>query len=462
MLLKDPLRICHITTFFPPENFGGDGIFVHRLAGELAARGHHVEVIHDADAFRLLHRGEPAPFAPPPGVVVHTLRSRFGALSPLITQQLGVPGLKGSRIRAILAAGRFDVIHYHNVSLVGGPGVLAYGDAVKLYSMHEHWLVCPMHVLWRYGREVCPKKECLRCQIHGKRPPQWWRYTGLLERSLRHVDLFLAGSEFTRARHLAELDIPVVKSASPYFLPLEHDGARSVPPSHRTIDSRPARADDGAAAVASEMTAGRPYFLFVGRLEKIKGLQNVIAAFREYRDADLLVAGDGDYAQELRAAAAGLPHVRFLGQLPYAQLRALYSGAVAAIVPSLCVETFGLVIMEAYGHGTPVIANRVGAPPEIVAETGGGIVYGSGEELARALRALRDDPALRARLGAAARAAFLARWTAEAHLRGYFAAIRDAAARKGKPDVAAKAAAALDALERDASRAQEERAARDR
>jgi glycosyltransferase involved in cell wall biosynthesis len=427
------LRICHITTFFPPHNFGGDGVFVYRLAGELASRGHHVEVIHDADAFRLLHRGEVAPAPPPPRVVVHTLRSRFGALSPLITQQLGVPGLKGPRIRAILAAGRFDVIHYHNVSLVGGPGVLAYGDAVKLYSMHEHWLVCPMHVLWRYGREVCPKKECLRCQIHGKRPPQWWRYTGLLERSLRHVDLFLAGSEFTRARHLAELDIPVVRSASPYFLPVEGDGAPG---------------ESGGDPPASL----RPYFLFVGRLEKIKGLQNVIAAFREYHDADLLVAGDGEYAQELRAAAAGLPHVRFLGRLPYAQLRSLYTGAVAAIVPSLCVETFGLVILEAYAHGTPVIVNRVGAPPEIVAETGGGIVYESGEDLARALHALRDDPALRARLSAAARDAFAKRWTPDAHLRGYFEMIRDAAVRKGKPDVAAKAAAALDALEHDASR----------
>jgi hypothetical protein len=63
-----------------------------------------------------------------------------------------------------------------------------------------------------------------------------------------------------------------------------------------------------------------------------------------------------------------------------------------------------------------------------------------------------DDPALRARLSAAARDAFAKRWTPDAHLRGYFEMIRDAAVRKGKPDVAAKAAAALDALEHDASR----------
>ncbi len=418
-----PLRFCHITTFFPPHNFGGDGIFVHRLAGELASRGHAVEVIHDADAFAMLRRGEPAPVAAPPGVVVHTLRSRFGALSPLITQQFGVPGLKARRIRQILAAGNFDVIHFHNVSLVGGPGVLAYGDAVKLYSMHEHWLVCPMHVLWRYDREVCPKKECLRCQLHGRRPPQWWRYTGLLKKSLRHVDLFLAGSEFTRARHLQELDIPIEKSQSAYFLPN----------------------DPAAATPITPHVHARPYFLFVGRLEKIKGLQNVIPLFHDDRGADLLVAGDGEYAEPLRASAARIPSVHFLGRRPYDELRALYAGAVAVIVPSLCVETFGLIIMEAYAHGTPVIVNRVGAPPEIVEETGGGIVYDDMRQLSYAMRALLDDPPRRARLGANALAAFRARWTPGAHLAHYFAAVRDAARAKGKTDVADRADAAAQA-----------------
>ena len=56
----NPLRFCMITTFYPPYNFGGDGIFVHRLSNELARRGHHVEVIHCIDAYHLLARQEPA------------------------------------------------------------------------------------------------------------------------------------------------------------------------------------------------------------------------------------------------------------------------------------------------------------------------------------------------------------------------------------------------------------------
>lgn len=59
--MSRPLRFCMITTFYPPYNFGGDGIFVQQLSQELARRGHHVEVVHCADAYRLLAgRARPA------------------------------------------------------------------------------------------------------------------------------------------------------------------------------------------------------------------------------------------------------------------------------------------------------------------------------------------------------------------------------------------------------------------
>ena len=51
-----PLRFCMITTFYPPYNCGGDGIFVHQLSNELARRGHQVDVIHCIDAYRLRER----------------------------------------------------------------------------------------------------------------------------------------------------------------------------------------------------------------------------------------------------------------------------------------------------------------------------------------------------------------------------------------------------------------------
>ena len=103
----------------------------------------------------------------------------------------------------LFARERFDVTHFHNVSLVGGPGVLAYGGGVKLYTTHEHWLVCPMHTLWRLDREPCERPTCLRCTLAYRRPPQLWRYTGLLKRGIEHIDMFLAPSQFTLEAHRA-------------------------------------------------------------------------------------------------------------------------------------------------------------------------------------------------------------------------------------------------------------------
>src|SRR5262245_11639676 len=133
MIVKRPLRFCLLTTFYPPYSFGGDGIFVHRLANALAQSGHQVEVIHCRDAYRLLARREPtASYAEHPNVTVHGLESPLGRLSPLATYQTGVPFLKSTRVRQILETD-FDVIHYHNISLLG-PKILEYGRGLKLYT----------------------------------------------------------------------------------------------------------------------------------------------------------------------------------------------------------------------------------------------------------------------------------------------------------------------------------------
>jgi len=181
MASKKPLRFCMITTFYPPYNFGGDGIFIERLSRELVNRGHHVEVIHCVDSYRILADHLPETDSLNHSkVVVHRLKSPFGFLSPLATQQTGRPFFKGKSIKKILSKG-FDVINYHNISLIGGPKVLQYGQGLKIYTLHEYWMVCPTHTLFKFKREACRSKSCLLCGLVYKRPPQFWRYTGLME-----------------------------------------------------------------------------------------------------------------------------------------------------------------------------------------------------------------------------------------------------------------------------------------
>ncbi len=175
-----------VTTFFPPYSFGGDAVYVEQLSLELARQGHEVHVVHCADAYLALaptgprHRGMPRH----PNLTVHTLKSRAGILSPLVTHQTGRPGLKDPQVRALLEGSRWDVIHYHNMSLMGLTA-LGYGSAIKFYTVHEYWLLCPMHVLWKLDREPCEEKACVRCMLHGRRPPQLWRSTGLRSRGSR-------------------------------------------------------------------------------------------------------------------------------------------------------------------------------------------------------------------------------------------------------------------------------------
>jgi glycosyltransferase involved in cell wall biosynthesis len=408
------LRFLMLTTFYPPLSFGGDAIGVQRLARALVRRGHDVTVAHDADAYRTLASGShPAPLDDDEGVRVVPLSSPWGAIGPLLVQQLGRPVVQHRRIQALLRDGEFDVVNFHNVSLIGGPALLGMApDAITLYMAHEHWLVCPTHVLWRYGRELCDRRDCVRCQLAYRRPPQLWRSTDVLERELSHVDSVIAMSEFSRRKH-REFGLQRDMEVLPYFLP------------------DPGPADDDIGGELHD----RPFFFFAGRLERIKGLDDVIPVFREFPDVDLVIAGDGDHAAALRSLAADLPNVRFLGRIAPEALRGYYQQAIALIVPSVCFETFGIVLIEAFRQHTPVVARRLGPFPEIVEQSGGGELFGTTDELRSALRRLHRDRAHRARLAAAGYAAYVERWSESAVVPRYLELVRRAAERRERTDV---------------------------
>jgi glycosyltransferase involved in cell wall biosynthesis len=106
---------------------------------------------------------------------------------------------------------------------------------------------------------------------------------------------------------------------------------------------------------------------------------------------------------------------------------------VALLVPSIWHEVFGIVTLEAFAARTPVIAHARGALPEIIAESGGGLIYRTQIELLAALTRCHNDPALRARLGDAGHAAYRRLWSEDPHLCTYFGLIEQAIARKRAP-----------------------------
>ena len=407
--MAEPLSFCMVTTFYPPFHFGGDAMHAYRLTNALARRGHSVTVVHSEDAYRSLGGIEPSgSFPHEPGVTVRPLRTQFPLGAATATYLSGRPLFYGPQLERVFREQRFDVVHFHNVSLAGGPGVLQYGKGIKLYTTSEHWLVCPMHVLFRNNREPCVEPHCLRCTLAFQRPPQLWRYTGLLERELDHVDLFLSPSRVTKRAHEERGFTRPIRHL-PYFLP--------------------------EIALAEPAQRDRAYFLFVGRLERLKGVQVLIEAFRSYREADLLIVGDGEFRGELERQAAGLAHIRFLGRVHPTELAPLYAGAVSLLVPSIGYEVFGIVILEGFAQRTPAIVNDLGALPEVVEESGGGLVYRRREDLIAAMELLRTDADRRRALGAAGHDALKRLWSEEPHVESYFARIEEAAGRTklGRP-----------------------------
>ncbi|MBN8733912.1 MAG: glycosyltransferase family 4 protein [Acidobacteria bacterium] len=400
-----PLHFCLVTTFYPPYSFGGDAVFVQRLARELCARGHRVDVVHSVDAFHSLGGNLTAPPpAPEPGLRLHSLTSGFDLLGPLAVQQTGSPAFLSGRLRQLLNQ-PFDVIHFHNVSLIGGPDILTYGNAVKLYTPHEYWLVCPTHVLFRNRREPCTQPTCLSCVLHHRRPPQLWRHTGKLAAAARHIDAFLALSQFSIDTH-RRMGFDGPFHLLPPFIP-------EAPPAE-------------PAPAASHP----PYFLYVGRLEYLKGVHTLFPHFHDRLDAELWIAGAGSQEAELRRAAAGNPRIRFLGFVSEPRLSSLYRHARAVIMPSLCFEVFPLVLLEAFRQRVPVIVRRLGGLAEVAAGSAAALTYDDAPQLDTALRRILDDPPLRDQLGARGYAAFLQSWTPQVHLNRYLALIETIRATK--------------------------------
>jgi glycosyltransferase involved in cell wall biosynthesis len=229
-------------------------------------------------------------------------------------------------------------------------------------------------------------------------------------------------SEFSRDKH-KEFGFTRQMDVVNYFLP---DQGKTVDDSLNK--SRPSE---------------RPYFLFVGRLERIKGLDDVVPLFRDAQaPADLLIAGAGSHEPVLRALAANSPRVQFLGHLGPDRLARLYRHAVAHIAPSVCFETFGNTLVEAFRQSTPVVARRIGPFPEIVAHAGGGELFDDADGLRQALVRFASDGDYRDRLGAAGRRAYETTWSEEAIVPRYMEIVERTSARRSPVTSTAPAVAA--------------------
>ncbi len=156
------------------------------------------------------------------------------------------------------------------------------------------------------------------------------------------------------------------------------------------------------------------YIAGVGRLVANKGFDRLILAYaaavahRELDGVDLVLGGDGperDALERLAHEHGVADRTTFTGTLSRGQVKTLLDGATAHVVPSL-VEAFGIVVLEGWRSGVPVLVTDRGGPPEFVTDRVNGLLFDPDDPAALAglLREVGSDAALRHRLGVAGRA----------------------------------------------------------
>jgi len=160
-----------------------------------------------------------------------------------------------------------------------------------------------------------------------------------------------------------------------------------------------------------EEVGDRPYVFALGRVVEKKGFDLLLRAFalvaERHPEVILAVGGEGDALPALRRLAGELgleARVRFGGRLSRTQVAEALAGANVLIVPSR-VEPFGIVILEGWRAGIPVVATNRGGPPEFVRDGHDGILVDPFDTpaMARVLDRLLADPAERSRIGEAGR-----------------------------------------------------------
>jgi glycosyltransferase involved in cell wall biosynthesis len=408
-----PLRVC-LLSYRSKPHCGGQGIYLRHLSRELAALGHHVEVIS----------GQPYPELEP-GPLLRTLPSLdlYRDDDPFRTPHLReyrdwidvleVAGMWTAyfpepltfSLRALrMLRGRvhdFDVVHDNQVLAYGNLGIARLGLPLVTSIHHPISVDRRIELTAARGLRKLPKWR-------------WYSFVRMQARVARRVGTVMTGSESSKADILRDFK---VRPGNVTVIPLGVD-TRLFHPRLRP------RVPGKIVAVAS---ADSP----------VKGVATLLRAFAKLtaeRNVSLTLVSklvaDGP-TQRLLGELSLTGKVQFVSGISDDELAELVASAEIAVVPSLY-EGFSLPAVEHMASGTPLIASRTGALPEVTGDAALLVSPGDSEELCAALRRLHDSPAERERLSQAALARVAERFAWQAVARATVAEYRQAIATSGR------------------------------
>jgi glycosyltransferase involved in cell wall biosynthesis len=389
------LRVA-LLSYRSKPHCGGQGVYVRHLSRELTALGHDVEVF-SGQPYPVLDPGvrltevpsldlyrEPDPFRTPRP---RELRDRVDLLEVATMWTAGFPEPRtfGMRVSRLLRERLedFDVVH-DNQTLAYGMLDIARAGLPLVTTIHHPITfdrtvdLAAATTLWR--------KLTLR---------RWYGFLRMQGKVARRAGLVLCPSESSASDVVSDFGVDPARIC---VVPLGVDQVFR-PPSQPRVPGR-------IVAMASADTP-------------LKGISTLLEAFaklRTERNVELLLITkpkDGGPTERLIDRLSVADSVRFVHGLSDAALAEVVGSAEIACVPSLY-EGFSLPTVEAMACETPLVVSRAGAIPEVVGPDGlcaDLVTPGDVGELAAALENLLDDPARRARMGAAGRERALARFS---------------------------------------------------
>lgn len=281
-------------------------------------------------------------------------------------------------ICGIIRAKQIDVVHVHNTLALVSPSVYfaAFRRGVPVVqTLHNFRLECPGATFYRDGR-VC--EDCLAqglsCAVR-HRCYRGSRAQTLMQASILY--LYRALGVYRRLNYICLTEFNREK-----LLLLNRPGRRQVVDPDRVF-VKPNFTFENAAPRGE---AG--YFLFLGRVEALKGLDVLIDAFLGLPGEKLVIAGSGPDFQAYAARASGADNISFAGQLGREEVKAALAAAKAVIAPSQWYEGFPMVVVEAYAAGVPVLGSDLGNIGALIEDgrTGLRFRYDSAEDLRAAVR----------------------------------------------------------------------------
>lgn len=281
-------------------------------------------------------------------------------------------------IKKLIVENQIDVVHVHNTLNLISPSVYYAARAMKVpvvQTVHNFRLVCPGATFYRDGH-IC--EDCLR---HG------------LKCSVKHS--CYRGSKIQTLACALTLTIHRImgiykKNNYICLTEFTKDKIKSVVDPER-VYIKPNFVYDQKGSNQAE-----DYYIFVGRVEEIKGVNVLVDAFRSMPSKKLKIVGRGDLSEYIaaRLEKEDIHNIELLGFKPHDEVNALLKQAKALIMCSQWYETFGMVIAEAYSNGVPAIVGRIGNIKDLVDEsvTGELFAYDDPKDLVAAVERFESKP----------------------------------------------------------------------